>query len=177
MKTPHRRPLLCLDFDGVIHSYRSGWRGAGVILDPPVPGAFAFIVRALTDGAFDVAIYSSRSNQPDGVAAMRAYCGFHLFNELRDVDQTVQIMNRLQWPLEKPPAAVTLDDRAITFRGVWPEVDDLRRFQPWTKGHSDLDAERRARLADILETVARDGLPGPRDLDVAIDAILAADTF
>ena len=57
---------------------------------------------------------------------------------------------------------MTLDDRAITFRGVWPEVDDLRRFQPWTKGHSDLDAERRARLADILETVARDGLPGLR---------------
>lgn len=28
-------------------------------------------------------------------------------------------------------------------------------------------------LTEILETVARDGLPGPRDLDVAIDAITA----
>lgn len=33
---------------------------------------------------------------------------------------------------------------------------------------SDLTAD----LAEILETVARDGLPGPRDLDVALDAIL-----
>lgn len=36
------------------------------------------------------------------------------------------------------------------------------------------DAERREAIAAVLETVAKDGLPGPRDLDVAIDAILAA---
>ena len=32
------------------------------------------------------------------------------------------------------------------------------------------EAQRDA-IAKILETVARDGLPGPRDLDVALDAI------
>jgi hypothetical protein len=30
------KPILCLDFDGVIHSYSSGWKGADVIPDPPV---------------------------------------------------------------------------------------------------------------------------------------------
>jgi len=40
------KPILCLDFDGVIHSYSSGWKGADVIPDPPVPGAFDFIRRA-----------------------------------------------------------------------------------------------------------------------------------
>ena len=35
--------ILCLDFDGVIHSFTSGWRGAGIIPDPPVPGALDFI--------------------------------------------------------------------------------------------------------------------------------------
>jgi hypothetical protein len=31
--------------------------------------------------------------------------------------------------------------------------------------------EQRGEIAVILETVAKDGLPGPRDLDVALDAI------
>ena len=31
-------PTVSFDFDGVIHSYRSGWKGAAVILDPPVEG-------------------------------------------------------------------------------------------------------------------------------------------
>ena len=38
--------ILCLDFDGVIHSYSSGWKGADVIPDPPVPGALRFIADA-----------------------------------------------------------------------------------------------------------------------------------
>lgn len=32
-------------------------------------------------------------------------------------------------------------------------------------------ADRRAEVATILEMIAKDGLPGPRDLDVALDAI------
>lgn len=31
-------PTVSFDFDGVIHSYRSGWKGAAVIPDPPVEG-------------------------------------------------------------------------------------------------------------------------------------------
>lgn len=37
-----------------------------------------------------------------------------------------------------------------------------------------LTGERRDEIARILETVAKDGLPGPRDLDVALDAIESA---
>lgn len=33
---------------------------------------------------------------------------------------------------------------------------------------------KRDELAEIIETVAREGLPEPRDMDVAIDAILCA---
>ena len=54
-------PILCLDFDGVLHSYTSGWKGARVIPDPPVEGAIDFLSRALDD--FRVAVYSSRSHQ------------------------------------------------------------------------------------------------------------------
>lgn len=34
-----------------------------------------------------------------------------------------------------------------------------------------LEGATRDAVAEILETIARDGLPGPRDLDVALDAI------
>ena len=33
-----KKPIVVLDFDGVIHSYKSGWKGADVIPDEPVPG-------------------------------------------------------------------------------------------------------------------------------------------
>src|SRR5882672_3079773 len=38
-----RKPILCLDFDGVLHSYSSGWKGADVIPDAPTPGMAAFL--------------------------------------------------------------------------------------------------------------------------------------
>ena len=39
----------------------------------------------------------------------------------------------VKWPLFKPPAFVTLDDRALTFTGEWPAVAELRGFKPWNK--------------------------------------------
>ena len=34
---------------------------------------------------------------------------------------------------EKPSAHVSIDDRAITFSGDWPDPVDLLAFQPWYK--------------------------------------------
>ena len=62
-------PAECLDFDGVLHSYTSGWKGADVIPDPPVEGAIAFLREAVKH--FQVEIFSSRSHQPGGGYAMR----------------------------------------------------------------------------------------------------------
>ena len=65
------RKLLCLDFDGVIHSYSNGWKGPRTIPDAPVPGALEFIALALE--SMDVAIYSSRSHALFGRWAMKAW--------------------------------------------------------------------------------------------------------
>jgi hypothetical protein len=123
------KPVLCLDFDGVLHSYMSGWQGADVIPDPPVPGAWQFIARAQEH--FRVAIFSSRTGQPGGLDAMRSY----VWRGLRlDLGATaLGVFELIEWPLEKPPALVSIDDRALTFDGSWPSVASLRRFQPWNK--------------------------------------------
>jgi hypothetical protein len=131
-----RKPILCLDFDGVLHSYTSGWQGADVVSDPPVPDALQFIWDAQEH--FTVAIHSSRSGQSGGIAAMKAWL-FNVANASRDEgpwcdDPHLGFVHQIEWPIQKPPAMVTLDDRAITFTGEWPRISDLVAFKPWNKG-------------------------------------------
>lgn len=129
------KPILCLDFDGVIHSYTSGWQGSGVANDPPVPGTLAFLEEAAKH--FRLAIYSSRSKALAGRRAMKRYMREHFesnltFSPSHDRDTLYEY---LEWPWFKPSAFITIDDRALTFTGDWtdfaPEV--LRGFKPWNK--------------------------------------------
>lgn len=124
------KPTLCLDFDGVIHSYVSGWRGIDVIPDPPVPGALEFI--RLAQEHFAVAIYSSRSSERRGRVAMASWLSLQM-TRLWGPNDAKAILAVLQWPEHKPSAFVTLDDRAVTFEGVWPHPVDLLKFRPWQK--------------------------------------------
>ncbi len=126
------KPILCLDFDGVIHSYSSGWKGADVIPDPPVAGAMQFIWDATEH--FRVAVFSSRSNQPGGLVAMQTWLrsNFKSFWGTH-ATQADDKWSEIEWPLEKPSAMITIDDRALTFNGTWPRIEDLKAFQPWNK--------------------------------------------
>lgn len=153
------KPILCLDFDGVLHSYASGWKGAAVIPDGPVPGALEFVVKALD--RFSVCILSSRSHQWGGKRAMKRWLYQHLVAQPVDwtatgletgwwadriartafadpwpeeVDWAArQVVREVSWPWFKPPALVTIDDRAMTFTGIWPELDAIKAFKPWNK--------------------------------------------
>jgi len=151
------RPILSLDFDGVLHSYTTPWKNARTIPDEPVPGALEFLVAA--QDAFQVAIHSSRSHQWLGRAAMKRWLRGHLVAAagtsyddcatfLRDhiaesmfadpwADEAAatvrRIVGKISFPLFKPPATVTLDDRALQFTGDWPDLKVLQRFRPWNK--------------------------------------------
>ncbi len=118
---PGDKPILAMDFDGVIHSYTSGWQGEDVISDPPVPGVFTWMERAMV--YFRIAIYSSRSKSFLGRAAMRKYISKHAPHLFTDLD----------FPEYKPHAFITLDDRAVNFDGNWDNYDPtiLRHFVPW----------------------------------------------
>jgi hypothetical protein len=121
MELTGRKPILCLDFDGVCHSYTSGWKGAAVIPDPPVPGLFAFLSEA--SQVFEVNIFSSRSGQAGGVMAMMKWFVAHAPEDFN--------VTLLKFPDEKPPAFVGIDDRVLTFQGEWPSVASLQAFKTW----------------------------------------------
>lgn len=154
-----RRPTLCLDFDGVLHSYSSGWKGARVIPDPPVPGALEFVIDAMSH--FKVAVFSSRSHQWGGRRAMKRWLYNHAldlfirmeFEKDREspayawVTTTAfadpwedecqyaarRLVGDIDWPRVKPPAFLSIDDRAMTFTGSWPAPEQLLGFRPWNK--------------------------------------------
>lgn len=117
------RKIVVLDFDGVIHSYKSGWQGATIIPDDPVPHVVNAIIEYLQ--VFDVAVLSSRSSQPGGIEAMRNWFEKHFGTEFKDA---------VQWPTEKPPAWITIDDRTWpAWDGVFPTVEQIENFKPWHK--------------------------------------------
>lgn len=136
-----RRPILCLDFDGVIHSYTSGWQGAGRCDDRPVPGTYEFLCEAVRH--FRVMIYSSRSRSLAGRRAMKAYMRFRFpgmaVQYTPDGPRWVPVWKLVEFPWFKPSASVTIDDRALTFTGDWRDFPPtgLLHFKPWNKrpGH------------------------------------------
>ena len=107
------KPILCLDFDGVIHSYVSGWKGPRNIPDPPVPGAIEFLAEAVEH--FEVHIYSSRSHYWLGRLAMWSWLNRQVDNYGGGVwVEGERMMKQIKWPKHKPPAMITIDDRALT---------------------------------------------------------------
>ena len=119
------KPILCIDFDGVIHSYKSGWQGADVISDEVVPGFFEWAEQAAQH--FTLIIYSSRSRQEGGIEAMQ----FWLINQRRKWRESgghhaIEAPLEFEFAHEKPAAFLTIDDRAICFTGTWPDIDALK---------------------------------------------------
>jgi len=131
-------PIICVDFDGVIHSYKSGWKGVSEIPDDPVPGAIEWLMRHLpTPDAIcamapeykgpEVQIYSSRSKSWFGRRAMKKWLVRHGLHPayIRE--------GILKFPAKKPAAFLTIDDRAICFNGVFPTAEEMMKFKPWNK--------------------------------------------
>lgn len=136
------KPILCLDFDGVLHSYSSGWQGSDKIPDPPVPGFAMFLQKAVQ--VFDVCVFSSRSRTPEGRQAMRQWLTTALAEHFRAENPVTwspmwvnDLMAVIGFPAEKPAAFLSLDDRAVTFTGTWPEVEELLWFRTWQQEPAD----------------------------------------
>lgn len=116
---------ICIDFDGVLHSYSSGWEGAHIASDPPVPGALEWLREMIDHADFEPMVYSSRSRQPGGIRCMQDWLVEH--------GMSPSDVALLQFPTEKPAAWLTIDDRAICFEGTFPTLTTMQEFKPWNK--------------------------------------------
>lgn len=114
-----QKQTVVFDFDGVIHSYTSGWQGVDVIPDPPVHG-IRLAISQIRD-YYKVVVVSTRCASESGRKAIEDYLKTHGI-EVDGIEA------------EKPPAIVYIDDRAICFDGY---ADTLLRkvltFKPWTE--------------------------------------------
>ncbi len=108
------------DFDGVIHSYGSGWKGVSVVPDPPVPG-IREAIEEIRNAGYEVVVVSARCYQDGGKEAIKRYLDAHKIIVDRVTD-------------EKPPAIVQIDDRAICFDGEAGDLlEKINSFVPWNK--------------------------------------------
>jgi hypothetical protein len=124
--------IILVDFDGVIHSYTSGWKGARVIPDPPVPGAITWLFRMVCDGRFEVCIYSSRSRQWGGKRAMKRWLKEQAGGIWYESPSGPGLED-IRFPTKKPAAFLTIDDRCFCFGGQFPSPNDIDDFVPWNK--------------------------------------------
>lgn len=137
------------DFDGVIHSYTSGWQGAVFITDPPVPG-IKEALRDIRNAGYEIVIVSTRCTYTCGMEAIKKWLDKY------DIAQYVDRICK-----EKPPAVVYIDDRAICFDGR-PDtlLDKIRRFTPWNKHEGYMCFGQAIELMKEGKRVARKGWNG-----------------
>lgn len=181
-----RKLLLNVDFDGTLSSYLSGWKGPRNIPDPALPGAMAFLIESLEH--FEVAVFSSRSRYWFGRHAMKRWLREQMYDYLKEsyselptklkdeisekfwmaTEQDDQhrwaarmIVAKIQFPLHKPPAHITIDDRAFRFQGHFPSPGEIVAFTPWRLfSNADLD--------EWAKKVRRGGIQARKPSDIVL---------
>lgn len=112
------KKTVVFDFDGVIHSYTSAWKGIDVIPDKPVDG----IREAINDirkAGYYVAVVTTRAAEMKGIEAVWAYLKKHNIQ----VDSVGQM---------KPPAICYIEDRGLKFEGKANELlKQIKNFHTW----------------------------------------------
>lgn len=125
--TGDQLPILALDFDGVIHDYKHGWR-EGKLYGHVTPGFFAWAAEAAR--YFTLVIHTSRAKDEEGVKKIMSWLAYEA-----EAAGDINAAALFDIQAEKPPALITIDDRCIRFEGDWsdPALDPsaLRAFKPW----------------------------------------------
>jgi hypothetical protein len=168
-----RKPTLCIDFDGVVHGYTSGWKGVDQIPDAMVPGFFEWCEAAYP--LFNLQIYSSRSKEQTGLEAMWNWISRQWIDKTNGHIMVSSLTPGLMGftgsskdtgtagpptlfeiliAHEKPAAFLTIDDRAWCFDGTWPDPRALLAFKTWQQRDETQHSRDHRRRAEFLVSVA-----------------------
>ena len=147
---------ICIDFDGVLHSFVTGWKGPSRIEDLPIPGAMQFLGMLVQQGYQPVIFSVQRSSTFSGRNAMKAWVFDTMYDECYKIPPgtpmhdwrwriingftsedsfDVQVFNaikrfikKLQFPKHLPACYAAVSTRAIHFDGEFPTVEQLKTF-------------------------------------------------
>lgn len=121
-----------VDFDGVLHSYVSGWNGKEQIPDPPNDGAIAWLRTLIESPEVEPVIFTTRVHcgenddpDPSHQAELAIRNWLYLNGLSREEVDGLRITD------QKVPAVLTIDDRALKFEGHFPTLAMIKNFQPW----------------------------------------------
>ena len=128
MSAPNQRTV-SVDFDGVIHEYRTPWIAAHVIPDPPVEGAIKWLWETIQH--FDVVIHSTRCRTWRGRRAIRRWRYEHSGEGWWYEGMGTRGIEDVELSYGKRPSLIYLDDRAVRFTGKFPSVRAIRGSVPW----------------------------------------------
>lgn len=117
-----RQLILAVDFDGVINSYSSGFKGLQNIPDLPVPRCKEFIDKLHQENYY-IMIFSARASNMLGKKAIQKYLKDHQI-----------YFDEIFMGFAKPFADVYLDDKAVTFQGDWEQAyHQIKNFKNWNE--------------------------------------------
>lgn len=127
---------ICVDFDGVIHSYTTPWVKAHIIPDAPVEGAIEWLSQMIQH--FEVVIFSTRCKTAAGRRAMRTWLQVHTGQSdfwWHTGRSGTRGLEEITYSCKKLPGLIYLDDRAVRFEGPgsFPSKDAIYRLRPWNK--------------------------------------------
>ena len=113
------------DFDGVIHSFISGWQGSDTIIpDPPVPGIIN-AMEEIQEAGYRIIVVSARNRTLAGKEAVDAWLNEH------DIPYDENVAY-------KPPALAYIDDRAIKFDGNTANLlHEIQHMRTWLEPDPD----------------------------------------
>ena len=112
-----KKPVLAVDFDGTINSYKSGWVSPDVIPDPPTEKSKESL--EILSKFFTIVIFSVRAKSELGKKGIAEYMKKYdlPYNSITD----------------KKPNGLIIDDNCLQFKGWDNTVRAITEFEHWQK--------------------------------------------
>lgn len=128
------RPVVAVDFHGVICEHPEGSKGLTEPGWPEVPGAIEWL-GSITP-RYAVHLVSARFSRPgimgrDAMLAARGWLVGHGIPMAWMVSSAGEA--RITFAATKPVCVLWVDDRAFCFRGTFPTADEIESFRPWNR--------------------------------------------